>query len=370
MFKQFSLKKNKTALVYGAIIICNILAGAWIRGDTIFFTPAFDPAQFVEALELENPDVFAAVRGELDYLVQTHGIQAAIDVNHHAFKNHKYGIYQCHVIMHLLGHEAVSYYGSDFDSVINAHVEYCELGYQHGAEAEVALSGGNYQEELYRMCTMIKQKNPNSACFHGAGHAFMNESLDVKKSLALCDDLQTDKFSQADFDTCYNSVFAELTNLVGGTDGGTGLPYTGGPPLSIGDQTPISYCSQFEGRYRTQCLFEFSGLRVNENSTTKDIQNKLLECTSSDFDEEMEAVCIHSVAAVGAQHELARSSTVVVPPEVLSYSAKARGAYIAGAGTEMLQYIISGVPKDWNKFCDNFKETDEYKSCTDIFNRL
>jgi hypothetical protein len=373
MFTRYrKLTLKEFALVAAvSIVVINIAIGIYVRSGFLFTNASFSPEKYVQELASSDTDIFSAVRDSLKLLVAEHGVQNAIDVNTYAFQNHKYGIYQCHVIMHLLGHQAVAKYRSDFDSVINAHVEYCELGYQHGAEAEVVLANGDYKQELYRMCRLIKDKNPSANCFHGAGHAFMSETLDVHASLKLCDELTTSEFAADDYDTCYNSVFAELTNLVGGTDGGTGLEYTGGPPLSIGEKTPIQYCSEFEGRYRTQCLFELSGLNVNENSTADDVGRKLEECLENDYEEELESACIQSVAAVGAQHQLAHSRTLEVPGLVITLTEQRRHAYIIGAGTEMSQYIMSGVDKDWEAFCELFEnQVKDLEICTDIFKDL
>ena len=327
----------------------------------------FNPEQYLGELDKPETSFFEEVRDSLDTVIEQWGVQAAIDLNEYAFTNQKYGIYQCHVVMHLLGHEAVAYYGSDFETIINRNIHFCELGYQHGAEAQVALNGGDYKDELYRLCDLIHKKTLNSTCFHGAGHAFMNDSLDVNKSLKLCDDLINETYTLKDMAPCYNSVFAELTNLVGGTDGATGIEYTGGPPLKIDEETPIAYCSKFGERYKTECMFEFSGLGVSTDSTDAEIEKKLIECTTGEYDEVLESACIQSVSAVGAQHLLAHNTQLVVPQSVFTFSSSTRTSYIIGAGTEMKQYIISGVNKDWESFCSSFLSYTDRVQCRLIF---
>jgi len=352
---------------YGVLIAFLIGVGVWARLDLPLKAHAdFSASEYVTSLQADNTPIFEGVRDSMKKIIAQGGIQGLINVNEYAFRNNLYGIYQCHVISHLTGHEAVVYYGTDYEKVMEHDTHFCEVGYRHGAEAQVALSGGNYKEELYRMCDAILAVNPSAECFHGAGHAFMNETLDVDLSLQMCDDLINETHDIESVTPCYNAVFAELTNLVGGKDGGTGIEYTGGPPLSL-DQTPLEYCSKFAEQYRVQCLFEFSGLGVSENSTPADIERKLRECSMSDYEEVLEAACIRSVSAVGAQHELAQNHTIIVPKLFFTLSDELRRSYISGAGTEMKQYLLSGAQRNWHEFCDQFIDPRDIDQCTRIF---
>lgn len=369
MFAKLTVIKHTPIIfiAYAILVALFVVAGTYIRiVKSAEPSEVFNPETIVEAMGHGKTSVFEDIRNSLKDIIRRGGIQGALDVNAYAFSHHKYGIYHCHVLTHLTGHEAIVYYKNDFDSAMNLNIRFCEMGYQHGAEAQVALSGGDYKNELYRMCDIIHKKDPAKSCFHGAGHAFMNDSLDVHKSLSLCDDLIDEKHTVDDLKPCYNSVFAELTNLVGGTDGGTGIPYTGGPPVSIGDKTTLEYCATFGERYRTECLFEFSGLGISEASTPQDITIKLLACHDPHYDEALEAACIKSVSAVGAQHLLAFNQTVSTPKEIFSLPEKLREAYIRGTADEMSQYIISGVDKDWKTFCTAFPDSSDQKLCTGI----
>lgn len=356
-------------ILYAAVLIALIGVGASMHFELPFAKASFDPAAVVAEMGKGEKSVFEEVRDSMTSIIEEGGIQGMIDVNEYALVNNLYGIYQCHVISHMTGHEAVVFYGHDYDTVMEHDNHFCELGYRHGAEAQVALSGGDYKNELYKMCDAIKRKNPEAECFHGAGHAYMNETLDVNESLRMCDELINETHSENDVIPCYNAVFAELTNLVGGTDGGTGILYTGGAPLSILEESPLEYCAKFEKEhYRVQCVFEFSGLGVSEHSTPKDIEAKLKKCSDSSYDEVLESACIRSVAAVGTQHELAVNTSVVVPPHILDLPDALRKAYILGVATEMNQYIMSGAPRDSEGFCANFSKPEDISLCQGVFN--
>lgn len=365
---EFLKKISPVYACYIGIILVLLIAGAYLNFGSKLIQPSFDAATLVSAMGKGDKSVFEEVRDSMKEIIQEGGIQGMIDVNEYALVNNLYGIYQCHVISHLTGHEAVVYYGNDYDAVVAHDNHFCEIGYRHGAEAQVALSGGDYKNELYKMCDAIQRKNPDAECFHGAGHAYMNESLDVDLSLQMCDELINETHTEADVTPCYNAVFAELTNLVGGTDGGTGIEYTGGAPLTMEEKTPLEYCSKFKPHYRLQCVFEFSGLGVNEHTTQDDIAGRIKDCANDVYGEELESACIRSVSAVGAQHILAHSDTLSVPPHVLTLSKPLRDAFILGVGTEMKQYIISGAPRDWQSFCDGFSDSEDNSLCTSIFN--
>jgi len=356
-------------IAYAAIIIALALVGAYLHFGLPFAKASFDPAAVVAQMGKGEKDVFADVRDSMKQIINEGGIQGMIDVNEYALTHNLYGIYQCHVISHMTGHEAVVFYGSDYDAVMKHDNHFCEVGYRHGAEAQVALSGGDYKNELYKMCDAIKRKNPEAECFHGAGHAFMNETLDVDESLRMCGELINETHSEEDIIPCYNAVFAELTNLVGGTDGGTGIEYTGGAPLSLLEESPLSYCAKFDKEhYRVQCVFEFSGLGISEFSTPADIEDRLKRCSDSSYDEVLESACIQSVSAVGAQHMLATNSSIEVPPHIFDLPPSLRKAYIVGVATEMHQYMLSGAPRDAEGFCANFTEPEDHALCAGVFN--
>ncbi len=106
---------------------------------------------------------------------------------------------------------------------------------------------------------------------------------------------------------------------------------------------------------------------MSEYSTPADIEKKLIACSNDEYDEELESACIRSVAAVGAQHELANNQTVVVPEHIHGLPKSLRESYIRGTGIEMLQYLISGASRDWRAFCDAFINEDDILMCEGLF---
>jgi hypothetical protein len=373
MFGQTKLLKIKPIYLGYAVVIAVLLAaGAYLQfGLPWQATADIDVAKVVATMGKGEKSVFEDVRDSMKPLIAQYGIEGMIAINEYAIVNNLYGIYQCHVISHMTGHEAVVYYGQDYETVIAHDNHFCEVGYRHGAEAQVALSGGDYQHELYKMCDVIKKKNPDADCFHGAGHAFMGETLDVNKSLEMCDGLIDEDHPEEAVLPCYNAVFAELTNLVGGTDGGTGIRYTGEAPLEVAEESSLEYCSKFgKLHYQEQCLFEFSGLGISDLSTPKEVNVKLQGCSNEDYELYLEIACIKSVSAVGAQHLLAKNHTLDVPEFVLALDTPLREAYIKGAGTEMKQYIVSGAVRDNESFCNSFTEDSDIELCTAIFSNI
>lgn len=357
--------KRYVLLLLGAVIITVLFLSQYILPDTA--EAGVDPEAVLDVYGDDPELVFAGIRNDVKSIIDKWGIEGVLEVKNFAFTNNRIGMYHCHTLAHLIGHEAVYYYDFDYEQILTYDNAFCELGYRHGVEAEVTLQGTGHIDELHKMCEIIKKNNPSNDCFHGAGHAFMNESLDVEQALLHCDSLQNHKYGIQDVTPCYNAVFAELTNLVGGTDGETGVPYSSGPPMSLEGKTTLEYCDQFSEQYRLQCVFEFSGLGVSQVSTPKDIELKLRQCTQNEYDSELEAGCVKSVAAVGTQHELTTANTPTVHPFILSESPEIREAFILGAGVEMLQYLRSGAVRDWRTFCGSFTEPDDVGLCTSIY---
>ncbi len=360
------MKRTRTLLlISGAGIVAVFALAAYIYTDT----NTLEPKRELRAIEEEHKDVFRGIRDELPSLVDAWGVSGVLDLTAEAMKNNKIGMFHCHVLNHLIGHHAIVQYGTDYEALMDHESQFCELGYRHGAEAQIVhTADGNIREELYAFCEVLQEHTPEARCYHGAGHAIMNDTLDVGRSLEFCDSLVSGP--AADITSCHKAVFAELTNLVGGSDGETGEAYANGPPMSIAPQTPLEYCTEWGEAYQEQCLFELSGLGVSPASTPGDITEKLKNCTQDGYTEDLQAACISSVAAVSAQHELAKRETITFQKQVLSWPDRLREAYLRGSAQEMRQYFLSGTTRDWRSFCYTFERESDQELCAGYFSDM
>src|SRR3989344_194825 len=329
-----------------------------------FREPSFDHLKTLAAMRSQTPDVFEKMRDDLPDTIKRGGIRGALNVAVEAFKQEAITIYQCHTFTHLVGHysrigdeenlKIITEFGSDF----------CEGGFKHGIESQIVLEGGpDFRDKLYKFCELLRVKT-SSGCFHGAGHTFMRQTLDATKAIALCNTLQSDPFS--DVSDCYNGIFSEYTNLAGGVDGETGLLYSEGPIIVL-KSNPMEICESFPEKVQIQCALELNGYGISESSRLEDIERALRRCNEGPYKIELKKACMSSVSAVGAQHELPGKSTLIFQPFVLTISPELRKSYIEGAATEMKQFILNGVMKDWQLFCNNFPDSDDRALCFGIF---
>lgn len=323
---------------------------------------SFDPQEALAEIQETSPETWSGIRDALPELVAEGGIAGAFAVNRLAFTSEDIGIFHCHLINHLIGHVAVAQHGDDFNALFAyADWQFCELGYLHGAEAQIALEDGAYDGRLHALCEkLLSMDAPVGGCYHGVGHAYMNETLDVETALARCDELRDGPADSVH--ECYEGTFAELTNLVGGIDGETGIPYAGGPPISI-DQRPLVYCADLDPEYQAACAYELNGLGIGLKTTPEQTAQRLDECVSYDYPQGLEQACLYSVAAVSAQHEVAAKGTVTLAPNMLDLPQPLRHAYIEGAAREIGEFFKSGVEKDWRAFCDNFSREADWELC-------
>lgn len=330
---------------------------------------AFEVDKYLSSLEKEDEDVFEHIRANVEDIIEQGGVEGVTVLTKEAFKKDLITMYECHTLAHIIGHN------SDLDLISSENVlkkigvNFCEGGFKHGVAAEITLrglyEGKDFRDDLYSFCEFLLAEGESigSDCYHGSGHEFMGQTVDIQEALDMCETLTGGPIQ--DQDQCYKGVFSEYTNLLGGVDGETGYLLTSGPPVSI-DVHPIEFCSSFEEKYQLPCALEVSGFNRSHHASEEDLVNSLVECTIGDFDEKIKEACVRSVAAVSTQNDLPHKDTIIPPQEVLEWPENYRRYYIDGAGTEMLMFVINGSNKDWRKFCDSFAN-DDRQFCNSIF---
>ena len=339
---------QNTALI--VILLAALLIGGALA---VKEARAFSPEKELERIKVEHEEVWVGIRDSLSDLIKRGGVEGALAVNQLAFTENEVGMYHCHIVNHLIGHfGAIEYRGNLEDVFTYADWQFCELGYLHGLEAQVVLEDLQYLGRLKELCILTKAEQENLGCYHGVGHAYMNDLLDIEVSLGLCDTLRGPE--EEDMIECYKGVFAEFTNLVGGIDGETGIMYEGGPPLSI-DEEPMKFCASLDSLIkRESCAYELNGLGINTNTTPEETEQRLDECLSGPYETTLKEACLYNIAAVSTQHQLVSRDTIIPAPRMLSAPSRLRVAYMRGVAREMWEFIASGSPKNINGFCDAF----------------
>lgn len=108
----------------------------------------------------------------------------------------------CHPLLHELGHEAFTYFGS-YAKAIVYQKELCDAGYMHGVLESYLTATPDIKQALRTACQPAVETFALWQCFHGLGHGIMMVSLaNIPRSLQLCQTLPT-TFAQ---DACSNGV--------------------------------------------------------------------------------------------------------------------------------------------------------------------
>lgn len=326
----------------------------------------YKPKLDLSNIRKETPQVFEYIRLNLKDIINNGGIPGVVELTKEAFKQEAITMYECHTLGHIIGHYSNLDIAENIHVLIENGVDFCEGGFKHGLEAEIALRGleGDYdfRPEVYRFCDFLLENSLIGDCYHGAGHEFMGYTRDPEKALSLCDTL--DQGPLKDTTNCYTGAFSEYTNLLGGVDGETGYLLSNGPFFEL-KETPIEFCASLSESHQIPCVLEVGGYGFGINSTPETLERALNNCTSGKHKNELQAACIHSATAVYYQHQLTKETTIIPPDYISALSTELQMAYIAGAGTEMKQFIINGVNKDWKTFCNSFPNDGNF--CKEIF---
>jgi len=347
------------------VIIFEIMSIYYSRHET---KTHFDSRVKLDNIRSKTTQVFEYIRENVNDIIISGGIKGAIQLTQEAFKQEAITMYQCHTLAHTIGHHSNPDISEDIHILIENGVDYCEGGFKHGLEAEIALRGlegdYNFRPEIYRFCSFLLEKSTVGDCYHGAGHEFMGYTLDVKKALDLCDTLTEGPLK--DVTNCYTGLFSEYTNILGGVDGETG--YRIANPILKLDSSPMDFCASLDKPYQIPCALELNGLYFGTSSTYEMLEEKLRGCINPKYNQELQIACIKSTSAVFYQHQLPKEHSPKPPDYILSWAEEPRRAFIVGAGTEMNQFLINGVKIDWQTFCQPFP-SDEFSLCRSIFEK-
>lgn len=365
------MKKLKNFIPLLVILILIVITAIW-RSN---YSPSLTNNYFDEKVKLSNiqkktEKVFDYVRQNLSEIVNEGGIAGAVRLTQEAFKQEAITMYQCHTLAHMIGHYSKLGISDNFSILTKIGVDFCEGGFKHGLEAEIALrglrGGFDFRPELYNFCSQLIEASAVSDCYHGAGHEFMREKMDAKQALSLCDTLTDGPIKEVT--NCYTGIFSEYTNLLGGVDGETGYELTTGPPLQL-TAYPTEFCATLDNKYQVSCALELSGFKNAFHPSAEALEQSLIKCTNKEYGKTLQVACLKSVAAVSTQHALPNLSTITPPKSILTLSPDLREAYILGAGGEMSEFIKNGQNKDWQTFCNYFPQEDQ-AFCSQIFQKV
>ena len=366
-FKKGLLQKNILLVVI--LLLFGIIIFTSGRGKSQKGEPSHEGNFTLSEIRTRTPHVFEYIRDNLMAIISQKGESTAIQLTKEAFQSEAINMYQCHLLSHLIGHAASPETINQIRATVPDALEFCEGGYAHGFESEVVHKNEDnrhFREKLYRFCEFLQSASFPGGCYHGAGHAFLRDTLDIKKAIFLCDTLTGGPVR--DFSNCYNGIFSEYTNLIASLDSETGLRFPEGAPMHL-PVSPLDFCTSFPAKNQIPCALEVSANGVSPNSPPEEVDRFLKRCTEGTHTIELQAACLQSVAALSVQHGLPYKNTMRASSYALSLPAHLRRSYLVGAASEMGEFIKNGARKDWKMFCMSFLQKEDQEFCSQIIGR-
>lgn len=293
-------------------------------------------------------DTFNILRESIPSLISKHGLYETANIAKQAFLSQQISMNQCHILFHQIGHEAYAYYQREISKIMNIATSVCWDSYEHGLEGGIVLGSNNVFQDLKLFCDQWKIKYPNSNCYHGAGHGFLEKDpYNLSLALTSCDHLIDS--SQEDKDSCYRGVFSELGNRSVNYDGGTGK-YIGGTSLnSIDHQQVLKICLSLDHKYQLACASQLTKVIYHD----LEINNALIYCLDSVYPTQIQHLCIRSLGLFYADDLLSHQNQVDIPSGLINLPKDYRRSFILGAKSVFITLKKDGIDKDLDSFCDS-----------------
>lgn len=317
----------------------------------------FDVLSGLNTLKNKNKSLYESLEKELNALIIQGKISEALELSKLAIEQKEISMHQCHTLLHLMGHNAYSLFGDDYERLLSdANTFICGRAFHHGIEAEIASGSNDVNRDLNIFCEALHKKWRGLSCYHGAGHAFMSKNRDVKSSLLQCDSLIND--INKDPADCYRGVFSEYAFMIQGVDGDTGLIIPGGPLVRLQESHPLVFCQKLDDKYQSYCAAQLSRVSINGG-----LNQSIEKCIDGQYTIKLKAACINNISAIFSQSELSNGNTITVPPIYFSLQEELRQSFILGMAQEFDAFFDSGVQKDAQSVCEHFKISEDKNFC-------
>lgn len=325
-----------------------------VSGDTVPKTREDEVQQILTSAE---GDRLQNLQGRLlDFFVSP-GMDVLMKKVQQGLDNGTYGINECHRIMHVLGHGAYRTGDADFARMARADSFVCGHGYQHGVEAQIALTSHNAVGDLHAFCAALQNVRPGTTCYHGVGHEEMQTIQKIQPSLEFCDKILPNS-PVADMTDCYKGVFSQYAFLIAGVDGDTGTPFPGGAKISLPTAHPLEFCASFKVLYQGACASQLSRLLYD---THRD--GAFAQCLQKKFSSLLQENCVSIIAAVAAQQAFARKELIRMPNVIQTSTTAVQRQYLQGTLGEYWALKNSGVAVEMAEFCREFVKAELFDTC-------
>jgi hypothetical protein len=342
---------TKMKILSFGILACLLGGFGWWQAN------AFSPEQYVEEL---GSDATPELRRDIGQLARAEGIAQAIQVVARAAATRHVGIDDCHLLLHLIGHEAYQLHANDWDTLFAANSGHiCIGGYLHGIEAEIAAAGT--KEELFSFCALTKERGlGNGPCYHGAGHSMFERSKHVAASLAFCDGLRDGP--EPDLSNCYRGVFSELGNQMLGVDSNTNFPTAPfvEPAQGIDPAHPFALCTSLAEAYQHSCYSQLT--KVFYRSADK--LPSIIRCLGAAPVRMAEGLCAEILAGIAARNMVDEGTLADAPSLVNAVPSSLQLVALRGIREGYTAGESSHVPLPlWENICASLTASSTQAAC-------
>lgn len=313
-----------------------------------------------------NKPMVKSIVDNLSEITTKTGYEGAIGLIQTAQREGKIQRDECHELMHLVGHEVYSKKSSQMPFLLKKYGTYCQSGFPHGIEAQIALEETDTKAratKLQEYCQLFKKSFSPASCYHGAGHAYYQMRHDEKNALANCDTL---KGKNVDLEPCYFGVFTELANDFLGVDSELGLAVAGKHRQIEAPQKPLLFCDRFDIKYRKAC---WSTLPLLVNSQRKNAGD-LSPCLLAEYKPLAQEYCVEYWASFISRERLLSKDFYIVPESVRELPLELQPSYVRGLLNALNAFTRDGQKKDWRKICNSMSEKIQSYCATYISDNL
>jgi hypothetical protein len=312
---------RKKGLILAGIIGILLILGSFLTyyaPSIVGYAQAMRTIYTLNTLEgIEYRNFFAAHTGEIN---QIRSVNEMVDMIIDAFETDRIGMFECHSLAHDIGHYGG--YSDNFSYVeeylSKKNLDFCGSGFMHGVEGQLANNPyPQNAESLYEFCKLAMPLEPFYAgCYHGAGHAFMENTDDVTSALRECDTLITDPNLVPNVSNCYRGVFSENVN------------YLMADGKSSADL--LQFCMDLSEEFHDECAEELNGFNLTPESSGAEIEKAMRMCGEGNYSYVLTKGCMQSLGGVITDLLLTQNQEIIMPTWALSFSVVAQMGFIDG----------------------------------------
>jgi len=286
----------------------------------------------------------------IDILFKAIGIHEMITNVTTALEEERIDMFVCHSMAHDIGHYAgYEKYFSDIESNLSKrNLDFCGSGFMHGVEGELANhTYPSNVDHLFEFCNLALAYSPYyNGCYHGAGHAFMENEPDIAVALTFCDQLTTTESITAEH--CYRGVFSQNAIYA-----------------HAENQTPaerILFCDSQSGELmQSVCASELNGLELPAETNQEEINEYIKLCTEKSMTKPVKLGCVRSVATVSLDRLQGIGKKVIVPSAIAVETVEVQEAYLQGIFGAVAKYPSGSFFEE--TFCESFVGQEVHTYC-------